>query len=137
MFNPQNNYQVIYLEYWQCLQVPLFDLVKQEVPHFRHSQQDDQLEGVLHFHHSQGGNLWGLLSPLEDIFLKLQSNVRNNSSQHSLMCLHSNYVIYTHISLLNWLFPDISLTHSCLFPLVASPFQFFIKLINLIKKFNL
>ena len=34
-------------------------------------------------------------------------------------------------------FPDISLTLSCLFPLKASLFQFFLKLINLIKKFNL
>ena len=77
------------------------------------------------------------VSPLEDILLKLQRNVRNNSSQHSLTCLHSNYVTHTCVSLLNWLFPDISLTHSCLFPLIASPFQFCFKLINLIKKFNL
>ena len=66
------------------------------------------------------------VSPLEDIFLKLQRNVRNNSSLHYLTCLHSNYVTHTRVSLLNWLFPDISLTLSCLFPLVATSFQFYL-----------
>ena len=76
-------------------------------------------------------------SPLEDILLKLQRNVSNNSSQHSLSCLHSNYVTHTRVSLLDWLSLNISLTLSCLFPLVVSPFQFFIKLINLNMKFKL
>lgn len=43
----------------------------------------------------------------------------------------------TRVSLLNWLFPGISLSLSFLFPLVVSCLQFFIKLINLVKKFNL